>query len=107
MSPDQPDLDVRDLLNAQTGRLGWPELQRHFARGVLLCVARPLDLVEVAATLVRDDAAQMRDWLDAGAVRKATLADAGRWAAAQPGLWAVVTAPWVLVQEDTAPDAQR
>jgi hypothetical protein len=94
--------DVRDLLNAQTGRIGWPELQRHFARGVVLAVAPGLDLVEVAASVVEDDAAKLRDWLDSGAVTRAELAHARRWQAEQTRFWAVVAAPWVLVQvEDT------
>jgi hypothetical protein len=97
--PESPP-DVRDLLNAQTGRISWTELQRHFARGVVLAVAPGLDLVEVAASVVEDDTPRFRAWLDAGAVTRASLQDAQRWETAQTRFWAVVAAPWVLVQED-------
>ena len=41
------EIPVRALLNAQTGRIGWPELARHFARGVVVCVAEGEDLLAV------------------------------------------------------------
>ena len=98
--PGAVQVDIRDLLNAQTGRLGWPELERPFARGQVLVVAADLDLIEVAARLVADDATAIQGWLAAGRLARATLDQARDWQARRPGLWAVVTAPWVLVQED-------
>jgi len=91
--------DVRDLLNAQTGKLSWPELQRHFARGVVIRVAGELDLVEAAARLVEDDKHVIGNWLKAGLIANASMDDAKRWEAEQTWFWAVVAAPWVLVQE--------
>jgi hypothetical protein len=96
---EEPGIDVRDLLNAQTGRLAWLELQRHFARGVVIRVAGDLDLVEAAARVVEDDKAVVRRWLGEGRLAHATLADARRWERDQVAFWAVVAAPWVLVQE--------
>lgn len=93
------EADVRDLLNAQTGRLSWPELQRHFARGVVIAVAGDLDLVEAAARIVEDDRALVGRWMDEGRLARAGDADARRWERDQTEFWAVVTAPWVLVQE--------
>ncbi len=91
--------DLHDLLNAQTGKLGWSELQRHFARGVVLVVAPDLDLVDVAAHLVEDDRPRLERWLESGAVTRADLQQARRWEQQNTTLWAVVAAPWVLVQE--------
>lgn len=42
-------------LNSQTGLISWAELERHFARGVILRVAGSLDLVITGATMVRND----------------------------------------------------
>ena len=95
----EPDCDIRDLLNAQTGRIGWNELQRHFARGAVLHVDNNLDLIEVAATVVEDNTAQLKVWLDSSAVGKASVEHAREWEAKQTEFWAVVAAPWVLVQE--------
>ena len=94
-----PGVDVRELLNAQTGRLAWTELQRHFARGAVIRVAGDLDLVEAAARIVDDDKAVVERWLGEGRLAQATLKDARRWERDQAEFWAVVAAPWVLVQE--------
>jgi hypothetical protein len=90
---------VQDLLNAQTGRIGWSELELPFARGVLLLVAPGLDLIEVAARVVRDDRRAVEAWTDSGGLRRPQLDDARRWAQRPPEFWAVVAAPWVLAQE--------
>ena len=95
---------LRDLLNAQTGRIAWSELQRHFARGVVLNVAQGLDLVEVAARVAEDDRAALENWMQAGQLAKASIDDARRWQDGQSWFWAVVAAPWVLVQECPDPE---
>ncbi len=95
---DKPD-QLRARLNAETGRLAWRELQRHFARGAVLRVAAGLDLVEVAVRFVADDRAAVAGWLASGTVRPAGTDDAQGWHDRQASFWAVVAAPWVLVQE--------
>lgn len=93
------EIERRHLFNAQTGRIGWDELQRHFARGVVVRVAAGLDLVEVAARIAADDVAQVERWLASGELRRAATEDARDWHARRAEFWAVVSAPWVLVQE--------
>lgn len=93
------EVPVRDLLNAQTGRIGWPELSRHFARGVVVCVDAGEDLVAVAEAFVGDRADAIARLYDAGRLHRASDDDARRWQAEATGFWAVVVAPWVLVQE--------
>jgi hypothetical protein len=102
MNPDvlTETLDaLRQQLNTETARIGWGELQRHFARGVLVKVAPDLDLVEVAARMAADDRDSVAAWLAAGSVAQATTDDAIAWQAREASFWAVVTAPWVVVQE--------
>jgi len=98
---DDINIDARDLLNAQTARIGWDELQRHFARGVLIKVAPELDLIQVAAHLIDDDKTSFEAWLASGQVARASDDDARAWTASQPEFWSVVIAPWVLVQPVT------
>jgi hypothetical protein len=93
--------ELRGLLNAQTGKARWSEVERHFARGVVLKVVPGTDLVEVAARVVEDDRAAIESWLADGTLARATLEDARDWQARDPVLWAVVAAPWVLVMEAT------
>jgi len=94
-----PEIDLQDLLNAQTGRVGWPELVRHFARGVVICVNSDQDLVEIAGKLVLDEADLIDGLLQQGVLHRAQDNEAMRWQEEQTEFWAVVVAPWVLVQE--------
>jgi hypothetical protein len=91
--------ELRRKLNLETGRLGWPELQRHFAHGVVITLSAEMDLVEVAARFAQDDNSRVEQWLDRGNTWRATDADALRWSRSDPAFWAIVVAPWVLVQE--------
>jgi hypothetical protein len=95
----EPRIDARDLLNAQTGRISWTELQRHFARGVVIVVDPDLDLIDVAARMVEDNTDPIRHWTEMGRLARADTGHAKSWEASQAQFWAVVVAPWVLVQE--------
>lgn len=90
---------TRTDLNLETARIAWPELERHFARGVVIHVAGTLDLVEVALAFANDDKAAVEAWLTSGEVQHLETGTARDWRRRDPELWAVVTAPWVLVQE--------
>lgn len=86
-------------LLAETAQIAWPELERFFARGMLLLVARDMDLVTVATAIAEDDTAQVTGWLSAGLVQRMQAQTAADFAARDPNLWAVVVSPWVCVQE--------
>lgn len=90
---------THDLLNAQTGRIAWSELARYFARGLVVVLAPGEDLVAVAEILIDDDAAAIRRLYDKDLLHRALDEDALRWQAQDTEFWAVVVAPWVLVQE--------
>lgn len=90
--------ELRARLNAETGRIAFAELAPHFARGAVVRVAPGLDLVEVAACFVEDRRDAVEAWVKAGEVAVAGDDDARRWADSGTEFWAVVAAPWVLVQ---------
>jgi hypothetical protein len=90
---------LRAKLNLETARLQWPELERHFARGVVIRVAPGIDLVEVALNIAENRTGQVQKWLADGSIARADTPDAEHWHSRQPTFWAVVVAPWVLVQE--------
>ena len=96
-SPSPSPLYLKLL--AETAQIGWSELERFFARGVLLKVARDLDLVSVAEAVATDDTKQVTQWLAGGLVERMQAETAADLAARDPELWAVVTSPWVCVQE--------
>lgn len=91
--------ELRVRLNAETGRIGWDELAPHFARGVVVRVASGLDLIEVAVAFAENRHDTVQQWLADEQVRRADDSDAEHWTAAAQSFWAVVVAPWVLVQE--------
>jgi hypothetical protein len=86
-------------LLGETAKIGWTELERFFARGILLRVVRDLDLVSVAEAIANDDTTQITQWLSAGLIERVQAETAADFAARDPDLWAVVVSPWVCVQE--------
>ncbi|MCY1398353.1 hypothetical protein D3C76_479610 [compost metagenome] len=86
-------------LLGETAMITWQELQPFFARGALLRVAMELDLVEVAEAVAEDNGAKVAQWLAGGGLAKVDEKQAEDYLARDPQLWAVVVAPWVLVQE--------
>ncbi|WP_313306662.1 DUF2288 domain-containing protein [Stutzerimonas balearica] len=89
-------------LLGETAAISWPELEPFFARGALLRVAGEADLVAVATAVAEDDRSKVEVWLTSGELAKMPAEQAMDWAKRRPDLWAVVVAPWVLVQERTA-----
>jgi len=90
---------LRAKLNLETAQLTWPERERHLARGDVIKVAIGMDLVDTALHVAENNAATVQAWLADGRIARAELSDAEDWHARQPMFWAVVVAPWVLVQE--------
>ena len=90
---------LRAKLNLETAQLQWSELERHFARGDVIKIAIGTDLIEAALNVAENNAATVQTWLSEGRIARAEMSDAEGWHARQPMFWAVVVAPWVLVQE--------
>ncbi len=90
---------LKARLNMETAKIGWSELQRQFAKGVVFKVAAELDLVDTAARMIQDEKSTVENWIDQKKLVQATSEDARRWNETDPDLWAVVVAPWILVQE--------
>lgn len=98
--PETSRQELHRKLNRETAKLAWKELQRHFARGVVVVVSPELDLVEVAVAMAEDDRPSVHAWSEQGLLSRASSDDARRWQERDPALWAVVVAPWVVVQEE-------
>ncbi len=90
---------LRARLNAETATIAWKELQPFFARGSVIRVADGLDLVAVAAAVVEDDRDAVEAWLLQRQIERVEAQQARYWYDSDARLWAVVAAPWVLVQE--------
>ena len=104
---DFEELDeLTHKLNRETARIPWSELQRFFAQGKTLCVDDSLDLIEIARAIVNDDATKIRQLLGDGLLSPVSDSKARAWFEANTEVWAVVSSPWVLVQQ-TRPDTVK
>ncbi|HEY9100157.1 MAG TPA: DUF2288 domain-containing protein [Thiobacillus sp.] len=90
---------LRAKLNLETAQLQWPELERHFARGDVIKVAIGTDLIEAALNVAENKTDVVQAWLTEGHIVRAEMSDAEDWNTRKPTFWAVVVAPWVMVQE--------
>ncbi|MFG3450965.1 MULTISPECIES: DUF2288 domain-containing protein [Pseudomonadaceae] len=97
MSEDPSTLYAKLL--GETAPISWAELQPFFARGALLRVASEVDLIEAAQAVAQDDRETVAEWLAKGHMAALAADQAQDWLERDPPLWAVVVAPWVLVQE--------
>ena len=79
-----PKDELRQQLNLETGKLTWHELQRYFARGVVVEVSSELDLVKVAEKFVLDDKKTIQAWMNNNFVTRATDETALQWNTTQP-----------------------
>lgn len=100
MNTEEPEEILRAKLNGETAQICWAELQRHFARGVVVRVAGELDIIDVALAMARDDKALFTEWMAKGKVSRASDEDAMDWQQRDPVFWSLVAAPFVLVQEN-------
>jgi hypothetical protein len=101
-APGDREALLRQEYHGQTARIAWHDLQTYYAQGSVVSIAQGLNLVEVAVQLGLDNTAQFEAWIEAGEVAPVNDEQALAWYEANQELWAVVAAPWVLVQQHTA-----
>ncbi len=90
-------------LLGETAQISWAEVMPQFAKGNVLWVASHQDLVAVAEYMINDDKKQISALMQQKALHILTDDTAMDYAQRDPELWAVVIAPWVLVQERHTP----
>ena len=99
MSKDPTQLDeLMTKINRETAKIAWAELQKFFAQGRALQVASGQDLVQVAKWMAEDDSAQIEALVEKGLFGRVNDDLAKKWLEDRQIVWAVVSAPWVLVQ---------
>ena len=98
IDPSTVDSELLEKLNRETSKIAWSELQRFFAQGAAVYVSPELDLLKVAVEISKDNAKQLEAWMQNNQVHKVTDFQAEAWLEQDLKVWAVVDAPWVLVQ---------
>ncbi len=104
MNNEETGVELRQKLNRETARIAWTELERFYAQGAVIEVSSEHDLVEVAAMVAEDDSAKIASLMSAGGLARVVDQRASQWQENQTSVWAVVVAPWVLVQDRSSND---
>ena len=92
-------LTAKQHFEKELAEISFQELQKFFAKGMLIKVANHLDLIEVALQIHADNAAQVKHWMDNQDIERAHDEHAKVWVTNRSLLMAVTVAPWVLVQD--------
>lgn len=91
--------EIKARLNLETGKLSWQELERYFAKGILIHVSNDFDLLEIAAAIAEDQKEKIKKLLDSAQVSKPDIKQAEKWHVNETVFWTVVVVPWILIQE--------
>lgn len=91
--------EMRAQLLTETAKADWSELEKFFAKGMLIQVSSSLDLIDVAAHIACDKSPEVQAWMLSGQLARLPDDVAADWHARRPAIWTVVVAPWILVQE--------
>ena len=98
MSANNDDL-LFAKLNVETAVIPWRELQRFFAQGKVLVVNKDIDLVTMARDIAANQSDRVLESMKRSSLNLVSDDQAKKWIKDDTPLWAVVVAPWVLVQE--------
>ena len=89
---------LHEKLNLETARIAWQELQPHFARGAAVFVDPSLDLLTVAQWVADDNSAEIGKLMQQQQFGVVSEQQAREFLRNKQEMWALVIAPWVLVQ---------
>lgn len=99
VAPEAVERDQRwREFNASAATIPWRELERYYAAGLVRTLSEGQDLIEVACDLAEDKAGPIQSLIDQGELEAPTAEQAQSWHDENRSLWALVVAPWVLVQ---------
>lgn len=99
MNVNESKEEIKAKILGETAKIPWKELQRFFAAGYTLEVQAPTDLIRTAEEIVDDNAESIKNLMDSEIIRAVPDEKAMQWFNDDVEVWAVVLAPWVLVQE--------
>lgn len=74
----------------------WPLLEQHYERGALVFINEKLDLIDVAAKIVRDSVDDIKKWADEGLIYNPK--ESGKEVDKTTTYRFIITQPYVLIQ---------
>ncbi len=86
-------------LKGECAPVFYKEIEKFFAKGMLVLVADELDIIDVALAIQNDQTEQMEQWIKDKQVIRVHDEHAIKWSKTNEPLMAITAVPWVLVQE--------
>lgn len=99
MDMEDENLTPQQRFQNELAPISFQELQKFFAKGMMIVVSQQLDMVDVAMKIHEDDVSVIQQWMDNEQLVRAHDEHAKQWVSESAELMAVTVAPWVLVQE--------
>jgi len=65
---DKPSVSLKEKLHSETALIEWNELQRFFAKGVVVVIDDSLDLIDIAVMFAEDKAGSLSQHTDSGRI---------------------------------------
>ena len=96
---DNTAVKTYQQLKEECAPVFYKEVERFFAKGMLVLIADDLDIIEVALAIQNDESASIQQWIDDKKVVRVNDEHAIGWSENNEPLMAITAVPWVLVQE--------
>jgi hypothetical protein len=93
------NLTTQQRFEKELALISFQELQKFFAKGMMVIVGNQLSVIDVALKIHQDDKQVIDQWIKEGNIVRAHDDHAKKWVTQRAELMAVTVAPWVLVQE--------
>ncbi len=99
MIQEMNEKKTREQLQQECAPLFYKEVERFFAKGMLVLVSKNVDIINVALIIQDDNVQALQKLIDEGQVVRVNDNHAIQWSQQQSQLLAVTAVPWLLVQE--------
>lgn len=98
MSENSKIKDYQEL-KEECAPVFYKEIEKFFAKGMLVLVSQEIDIIKVALSLQNDDTETMQNWIASKQVIRVHDEHALKWSKVDETLLAIAAVPWILVQE--------
>lgn len=95
----QPPIKTRDELQQQCAAIAYQEIQRFFAKGMMVLVADGVDIIDVAWLMQNNEVTTLTQLIAQKKVIRVHDKHAKKWSKKNTQLLAITVVPWLLVQE--------
>jgi len=94
-------ISIKDYneLEGECAPVFYKEIERFFAKGMLVLVDKQLNVIDVALAVQNDKSKKIQKWIKEELLVRVHDEYAIKWSQSNERLMAITVVPWVLVQE--------